>query len=144
MTDEKVDGAKIAASILNHMPDDSRKRLLKAIGDSDPALFSKIETHIVCFEDILEISDESTQLLIKEVSHDDLVISLKKVNEKIKIIMLSNMSERKVQMVKDDLDLIKDISDAEVINAQRKIAIKLDELREKGLIRSRIRNEAWA
>ena len=55
--DIKVNGPEVAARILNRLPKDQKKRILKAIAASDITLFQAVSKNII---DLLEGQDEKT------------------------------------------------------------------------------------
>ncbi|MCO6432664.1 MAG: hypothetical protein J5J00_17565 [Deltaproteobacteria bacterium] len=134
--DEKVDGPKIAAQILSRMPSSHREKLMKAIALSDPNAAKKIATNIVTFDDIAELTSQSIQVLIKEVDHYDLVVSLKLAKENVKAALFANMSARKKQVVEEDFTTLPPKKISEVEEAQKRITSKMDQLKTAGLIRS--------
>ncbi|RMG40642.1 MAG: hypothetical protein D6719_10440 [Candidatus Dadabacteria bacterium] len=133
---EAIDGPRAAAKIVNSLDSDARERLLKAIGEQDPALMQKIMANIFTFEDIATLTPTSVQRVIKEVDHKDLVISLKTASARLKVILFKNMSSRKRQLVEEDFSILPKIPISEVEAAQRRIAKRVDELRTEGIVRA--------
>ena len=134
--DEKVDGPRIAAQILNRLSPDHRERLMKAITAKDPDISEKISVNIVTFDAIADLTDQSIQVLIKEIDHYDLVVSLKKADDKVKRALFNNMSSRKRQVVDEDFSNLPPKRVSEVDEAQKRILDKMEELRTSGSIRS--------
>ena len=133
--DEKVDGARIAAQILNNMPSPERARLVEAMKQADPSVIKKVSENLFSFEDIVELTARGVQLLIKEIDHRDLVISLKTASSKVKAVLYENMSERKRLSVDEDFNVLPKMPISEVEDAQFRILKRLDELRTAGKIR---------
>lgn len=124
--DEQVDGSRIAAKILNSMPPSHKRKLLARIKDKSPEAFRKIEDNVFVFEDIKNLTDQGLQRLIKEVDHNDLVLSLKLADEEVKRALFRNMSQRKLSVVMEDLSLLKPTPVAEVEEAQKRIILTID------------------
>lgn len=142
--DEKVDGPKVAAAILNRMSPADKTRLMSAIKGKAPNIAKKIEENVLAFEDIATLAPQGIQLLIKEIDHKDLVLSLKDAKEEVKQAILSNMTQRKRTSVEEDLASIASTTSAsEAQEAQKNIIRRLDELRTKGLIRSFGKHDVW-
>ncbi len=142
--DEKVDGPKVAAAILNRMNPADKERLMSAIKGKAPLVAKKIEQNVLAFQDIATLAPQGIQLLIKEISHEDLVHSLKAAEVEVKEALLSNMSQRKRASVEEDLASVSaNPNSHEAQEAQRNIIRKLDELRTKGLIRSFGKQDVW-
>ncbi len=141
--DEKVDGPRIAAQILNRMPAEKRRALLERIRGADPRVFQSIQSNIVVFEDIKDLTDQGLQRLIKEIDHRDLVYALKNAEAEVSACLLKNMSARKREMVLEDLKSLAPLKTAEVEEAQKRIAQVMDRLRTEGVIHRRSEGEEW-
>lgn len=141
--DEFVDGPKTAAKILARLSPSHQQRLINSIKKHSPELAIKITANILTYDDIASLTSQSIQLLIKETNHQDLVVSLKLAKEEVKNALYSNMTERKRKVVEDDLALLPPMRISEVEESQRKILVKLEELRTAGLVRSIPENEEY-
>lgn len=141
--DEAVDGPGIAAQILNRMSSENKARIVKSIQQSNPELATKIEEKLFNFEEIADLTPQGMQLLLKEVAHADVVLSLKKASPHVKSALMQNISERKQQMLEEDFINLPPVKLTDVENAQRRILFKLDELRKAGLIRTQSKNDVW-
>lgn len=141
--DESVNGGRLAAQILNHMEPGNRQRILRAIREKDPQAFQRIEGGLFTFNDIPTITAAGLQRLIKEIDHNDLVLALKMADEAIKQSLFDNMSERKLSIVLDDLDMTGATPQAEVLAAQQRILTIIDKLREAGTIRTASDDDLW-
>jgi flagellar motor switch protein FliG len=142
--DEKVDGPKLAADILSRMKPANREKIVESIKSRHPELLAKIEEKLVRFDDIVEASDQGIQLLLQRIAPTDLVLSLKTAGLEVKNALFKNMSDRKRRQVEEEVDRLGPVRVTEVEAAQRRIAVTLDQLRTEGLIRSRVKSEAWA
>lgn len=142
--DEAVDGARIAAEILKRMPSKDQKRLVKAIQQESPQIAQKIEKNLFNFDDLTTLTPKSLQILINQVSHQDLVISLKTASEGVKNVLYSNMTDRKRQLVEADFAALTPMRISDVEAAQRRILEKMEELRKSGAILSADKKDVWA
>ena len=134
--DEIVDGAKAAARILNSLPEAERKRMVERMRMADPALLAKVLRNIVTYEDILTLTAQGAQLLLKETDQNDLLTALSGSDTEIVDFVLANISERKRKLVQEELSNFKDKSPAEISEAKAQIVRTLDRLREQGLVRT--------
>lgn len=141
--DEPVDGGRVAAKILNCMPDSKKKRLLESIKESSPKAFQRIEENVFSFDDIPSVTARGLQKLVKEISHNDLVLSLKTASQSVREALLQNMSDRKRQIVVEDLESLGPKLKSEVEEAQKRIIQKLDELRAEGSIQTASTEDIW-
>ncbi len=142
--DEPVDGAKVAAEILKRMPSKDQKRLVQAIKDEAPQIAVKIEERLYNFDDLTELSPKSVQTLIAQVSHSDLVLSLKTASEGVKNVLFANMSDRKRRQVEDDFAALAPARISDVEAAQRRILDKMEELKKTGVVISTGKKDVWA
>ena len=141
--DEVVDGAGAAAKILNSMPETRRKSLLGKMTAKDPSVIQRIGDKLVSFSDIAYLDAKGAQLLIKESKHETLVTALKLADESVAQTLFGNMTERKRQIVIDDLRAMPKVPRTQVEEAQKVIVQKLDELRTKGLVRLSKSDDIW-
>ena len=82
------------------------------------------------FEDLIEVEDRGIMAILKEVSTDDLKLSLKTASEGLQEKVFKNMSQRAVEMLKEDMEImgptrLKDVEAAQ--QAILKIAKRLEQ-----------------
>lgn len=131
--DEVVDGPRIAAQILNQMPEANRARLVEYMRERNPQLLGQVLKNIFSFEDIPTLSPQGIQRLIKESGHQDLVYAIYGADENVATALLVNMSQRKRDLINADLPLAANASDPELRQAKDRIVATLDKLRASGL-----------
>ncbi|RIL09093.1 MAG: hypothetical protein DCC75_07345 [Proteobacteria bacterium] len=134
--DEKVDGAKIAAEILKRLPAAQQKRLLTAIEDSSPQAAAMIQLNYFSFSNIASLPAKSIQTLVREVRHNDLVMSLKSDEGEVRDAVFENVSAQKRALIIDDLESLPVTREVEIEEAQRRILKRLEELKTQGLIKT--------
>lgn len=86
------------------------------------------------FDDLIQLDDRSVQEVLKEVNKEYLGISLKGAKEEIKEKFFKNMSERAVQLLKDDMDARGPMRVSEVNKIQQEILKVVRRLEEEGKI----------
>lgn len=141
--DEPVNGARIAAQIIRRMKGANKERIVRAIQAANPSIAAKITANLTNFEEIAELTPQGIQILLKEIEHSDLVLSLKTASNSVQRSLLSNMSQRKRALVEDDFNSLPPTRKTEVEDAQRRILDKLDELRTSGLVRSGVEQDTY-
>lgn len=134
--DETVNGPKIAAQILARMSPAHQAKLMERINAKDAKIAGEIKKNIITYADIADLTSQGVQVLIKHVEHRDLVVSLKTASEKVKKALMENMSGRKKQVVDEDFAALPPTKLSEIEEAQKRIAVKMDELITAGSIRS--------
>ncbi|MCB9030459.1 MAG: hypothetical protein H6619_05355 [Deltaproteobacteria bacterium] len=141
--DERVNGPKIAAQILKNMGNRRKDAIVKRIKARSPKLADKIEENMFSFEDLTDLTPQGMQTLIKEVAHEDIVISFKLASADVQQMFLRNMSERKKDMLQADFEDLGPVRKTDVDLAQRRILEKLDQLRSAGLVLTQGENDIW-
>ena len=105
--------------------------MLENIEDKDPNLALEIKRLMFLFEDIVMIDDKGIQRILREVDKRDLALALKVSDEKIKIKVFKNMSERAAAVVKEELEFMGPVKLKEVETAQMRIVDIIKRLEEE-------------
>lgn len=142
--DEKIDGAKIAAQILMRLAPAAQERIVQAMNHSAPQVLKKVQEKMVSIEDLAKLSAKSIQALLREVDHRDLVKALAGASEAVKNAVIQSVPERKQKIIEDDITHARELSSVDVVGAQKRIVVKLDELKEKGRIVEDPDDGTWA
>ena len=129
-----VGGFKAAADILSHVEAEVEKHVMDSISDSDPEMAKGISEHMFTYDDIALIPDIGIQKLIQEVDENDLLMSLKASTEDIKSKLFNNMSERRREMVEEDLEKMPPAKLKDVLSAQKRLLAVVKELCQSGQI----------
>lgn len=141
--DETVDGARIAAQILDALPSSHRERLKSNIKQVNPKTLARIEANVFSFEDLATLTTQSIQILMQAVAHKDLVAALIGASQKILDQFLNNLSPRKAQILTEDLAALPSLPEREIQEARARILRKVEELRKAGLVRSAVEQDIW-
>ncbi len=130
----QLGGVELVATILNQMDRTLESQLLEKIEDATPELAEKIKQLMFTFEDLMEIDDKGIQILLKEISSEELSLALKGASDQIKTKIFSNMSERAAAMLKEDLEAMGPARASDVEKAQMSIAMVGKRLDAEGKI----------
>jgi flagellar motor switch protein FliG len=134
----QLGGVEVVASIFNQMERNLEQDLLGKVEEQDPELADKIRQLMFTFEDLIQLDDKGVQVLLKEISSEDISIALKGASDTMKEKVFSNMSERAATMLKEDLEAMGPVRLSEVEKAQVKIAMVAKKLEgENKIILSR-------
>ena len=131
---KQIGGVELVASILNQMDRKLESELLDKIEEADPALAERIRQLMFTFEDLLKVDDRGLQMLLKEITSEDVALALKGASDAIKEKIFANMSERAGAMLKEDLEAMGPVRVADVERAQVKIAMIAKKLESEGKI----------
>ncbi|MBF0625581.1 MAG: flagellar motor switch protein FliG [Magnetococcales bacterium] len=128
-TQEGGGGVRKVADILNMMSRDVSDKLLAFLDEEDNPLAEEVRKEMFLFEDLLLMDDRSFQVLLREISNDELLTALKGTEDRLKEKFFGNMSERAAEMLREDLEMMGPVKVTDVEGAQQsilKIARKLE------------------
>jgi flagellar motor switch protein FliG len=130
----QIGGVEVVANILNQMDRKLESELLDKIEEADPTLAERIRQLMFTFEDLLKVDDRGMQVLLKEITSEDVALALKGASDAIKEKIFGNMSERAAAMLKEDLEAMGPVRVADVERAQVKVAMIAKKLESEGKI----------
>lgn len=127
-------GVKTAAEIINLLGTSLEASVIDAIREQDPDLAQKIMDKMFTFEDLLKLDNKSLQMVLKEVSSDALVVALKGASQELRDKILSNMSSRAAEALREDLESRGPVRLSEVEAQQKEILKIVRRLADEGQI----------
>ena len=130
----KLGGVESAAHIMGSLDRATETSILTAMDEVDPDMANEIRNLRFTYEDITMIEDQGLQLILKEISQEDLLISLKTASDGLRDKWFGNMSERAGLMLKEDLESLGPTKISDVEKAQQKIIAVCKKLEEDGKI----------
>ena len=130
----KMGGVEAASLIMGTIDRATESSILTAMDEVDPDLANEIRNLRFTYEDIQKIDDHGVQMMLKEISQEDLLISLKTASEDLKEKIFTNMSERASTMLKEDLEAMGLTKVTEVERSQQKIVSVIKRLEDDGRI----------
>ena len=123
------------AIVLSGLENDLRDQLLDEIGKYDEETGSKVRALMITWEDILSIADRSLQEALRSVDSGKLALALYGANEDIVQKIRSNISERAVAMLDEEISLMQEPLEKEVLDAREEVVKPLREANEEGTLR---------
>jgi len=127
-----VGGIKTAANILNFMDSAEEGMIMDQIAEFDTEIAESIQDLMFVFADLVSIDDRGIQALLREVSSETLVLSLKGAEPDMQSKIFDNMSKRAGEMLKDDLDARGPVKLSDVETAQKEILAIARRMAESG------------
>ncbi|MDI6826904.1 MAG: flagellar motor switch protein FliG [Armatimonadota bacterium] len=115
-------GPPALVEILNNVDRVTERAVLDAMNARDEATWQQVRKMMFLFEDIIKLSDRSVQLVLREIDQDDLRLAVKGCSDEIKEVIFRNMSERAVESLKEDLELMERVKQKDIDEAQQRIA----------------------
>lgn len=130
----KAGGPKQLVDLLNRVDRSTERLILDSLGENNPELAEVVKNMMFVFEDILQLDDRAIQQILKEVDVKDLATALKGVSMEVQNKVYSNMSERAVNMLKEDMEFMGPVKMKVVEESQQKIVAVIRRLEENGEI----------
>lgn len=124
----QLGGVEPVADMLNLMEKNDESKLISQIESKDPELAGEIKKLMFVFEDLIYVDDKGIQNLLKEVDPQRLAIALKTAPDEVKEKLFSNMSNRLMEIVVDEIDILGPTRISDVQKAQSEIIQKCKEL----------------
>lgn len=153
-----IDGAKVAAQILNRLPSEARSRIVASIKSANPEAAVRIEQIMLqelrgasrvepsSLNSLVDMSDRDVQRLMRQIDPRDIVMTLKSAPKEAQEKMLQNLSQSRKQEVLEELRDLPKVSPQEIEAASARVVKTIDELYgaqptttlQPGRIRSRL------
>jgi flagellar motor switch protein FliG len=127
-------GIKAAAEIINLMGTNIEGTVIESIRNHDPDLAQRIMDKMFVFDDLIELDNKGIQTLLKEVASDALIAALKGAQPELKNKILSNMSARAAETLREDLETRGPMRLSEVEAQQKEILKTVRRLADEGQI----------
>ena len=131
---EKAGGVAAVAQILNVTDRMTNKGILESLDQEDHDLADEIRRLMFVFDDLLKLDDKAIQALLKEVDNSQWSVALKGATEEIKNRILSNLSQRAAEMLKEEMDYLGPVRLSDVETMQQQIVDAVRRLEESGQI----------
>lgn len=116
-----VGGVKVAAKILNSIDNSLESEILDDINESDAKLGQQIQDMMFIFDDLMTVADRDIQTILREISSESLVLSLKAADEVLKDKITKNMSKRAAMILNEDIEARGPVRLSVVTDAQKEI-----------------------
>lgn len=130
----KAGGVRNAAEILNRAEVEVEKYVMESISDADPTLAEEISDYMFTYDDISMIRDAGVQKLLPELNENDLLMALRASTDLIKNKFFTNMSERRRESIKEDLETLPPVRLKDALAAQKRILTIAKEMSQTGKI----------
>jgi flagellar motor switch protein FliG len=131
---QKLGGAQTVAEILNQVDQATENAILSKIEEDRMELANDIRKLMFVFDDLINVDDRGIRAILKDVNNEELTLALKTGSEDMKNKILSNLSERAAEMIKEDLDVMGPVRLADVEKAQQSILRVAKKLEAEGKV----------
>ena len=127
-----VGGVQTVAELLNRCDRRTSDNILQALEDHDAELADSVRNLMFVFDDLVNVNDQGIRELLKEITNDDLILSLKTASEEVKQKIFKNLSQRAAQMLMEDMEVMGPVRLSDVEAAQRNILNVARKLEKEG------------
>ncbi len=127
-------GTKTLAEILNHSDRTTERNVLEKLASADKDLAEEVRGMLFVFEDIVTLEERAVQQVLREADQKDLVLALRGAPENVKETVLTNMSERGAEMLKEEMEIQPPQRKRDIDAAQSRIVAVVRKLEEAGTI----------
>jgi flagellar motor switch protein FliG len=135
-------GVRVAAQMLNSLPQDMSKSILTSLSERNAELGDAILKKMFTFEELERLDTRTLQTILQDVDMRLLAVSLKTASEKLKKVLLSCISKRAAENILEEISFMGPLRVTEIEAARAKIIetvrrleadgeINLDGLRQK-------------
>jgi flagellar motor switch protein FliG len=139
---EKAGGVPTVAEILNVTERATERSLLENLAQEDPDLVEEIRRLMFVFEDINKFSAKDVQTVLKNVETSQWAMALKGASEELKQKVLSNMSQRAGDMLREEMEYLGPVRLSNVEQVQQQIVDVVRRLEDAGEVSLQANEEA--
>ena len=129
-----IDGASAAAAILNALDNETETRILETLAKTDEALRLRLEDLMFVFANLADLDNKAMQLLLREITGEQLAVALKGADETLREKVYANMSKRAREILIEDMEMRGPVKISDVEEAQKSILDVARKLAEDGQI----------
>jgi flagellar motor switch protein FliG len=123
------------ALVLSGLERDMRDQMLAEISKSDEETAAMVKRLMITWEDITSVADRSLQEALRTVDSGKLAVALYGADADIAQKIRSNMSDRAVSMLDEEISLMQEPLEKEILDAREEVVRPLREANEEGTLR---------
>ncbi len=125
-------GVDSLAELLNRIDQNSSRTIMERLESENQMLASEVKKQMFTFSDLVSLDDRSLQKLLQRVDNKELATALKGADESVVQFVLSNLSSRAAQILRDDIETMGPIRVKTVEESQQRIIELLRHMEEAG------------
>lgn len=123
------------ALVLSGLERDMRDQMLAEIAKDDEETAAMVKRLMITWEDIPSVADRSLQEALRSVETGKLAVALHGADADVIEKIRSNLSDRAVSMLDEEISLMQEPLDKEVLDAREEVVRPLREANEEGTLR---------
>jgi flagellar motor switch protein FliG len=114
----KRDNHEVVAELFNHMDKHSETKFFKSLEAINQESAEKVRSLMFTFEDLINLDNNSVQILLKSLDKNKIALALKGTDEDVKDLFFSNMSARAAKLLEEEMQMmgmvrLRDVEDAQ-------------------------------
>jgi len=130
-----IGGVDAVVEILNAVDRTTEKNIMETLEMEDAELADEVKRKMFVFEDIATLDNRSIQTVLRQsIDNRDIAIALKGSTAEVQNIILSNMSKRLAEMIREDMEYMGPVRRSDVEESQQKIVNVIRRLQDSGEI----------
>jgi flagellar motor switch protein FliG len=133
-TTHMAGGIKMVANLVSSMDKEVSKALLVKLEERNPSLGAAIRKKLFSFDDLTRLQLPDLQRILREVEMADLVVALKSANPTLQQMIMSGVSKRAAETLKDEIAMLGPVKLKDVEAAQDRIIQVVRRLEDAGEI----------
>ncbi|HWB86792.1 MAG TPA: flagellar motor switch protein FliG [Bryobacteraceae bacterium] len=131
---ESYGGVRAVAEMLNRLDSTSSREILDNIEQQDPNVAETIRHLMFVFEDLLLIDPLGLKEVLGKIDRKILTVALKGTSEQLRNHILSCMSQRGAEMLREDMEALGPVKIKEVESSQQQIISVVRQLETEGVL----------
>lgn len=131
---EAYGGVRAVSEMFNRLDSSTSKEILDSIESDDPNLVETIRHLMFVFEDLLSLDQNAVKELVPKTDKKALTVALKGTSEQLKNHLLSAMSQRGADMLREDMESLGPVKIKDVEAAQQQIIAVARKLEAEGVL----------
>ncbi len=99
-----IGGVRNAADLLNGMGPTASERALARIRETDPELANQIRENMFTFDDLMRLSDQTLQTILRAVAPEGIAPALRSASPEMRERIYANVSRKAAQFLRDEVE----------------------------------------
>ena len=128
-------GARAVAELFNRLGRKASHDVLERISSATPELADSIKQLMFIFEDIAMLEDSAIREILQRVDKKTISQALKGATDGLQQQFFRNMSQRAVEMMNEEMEIMGPIKAKEIQAAQQKVVETVRKLEEEGIVK---------
>jgi len=128
-------GARAVAELFNRLGRKASRDVLERIGSATPEVADSIKQLMFIFEDIAMLEDSAIREILQRVDKKTISQALKGATDELQQRFFKNMSQRAVEMMNEEMEVMGPVKAKDIQAAQQKVVETVRKLEEEGVVK---------